>query len=69
MFLDNLFKRVGLNTLSFNRYKMAQSLLGRSCILCFETVLGMNKSTSTPIPTQKKTKYLFLDAKEVSLHP
>ena len=54
MFLDNLFKRVGLDTLSFNRYKMAQSLLGRSCILCFETVLGMNKSTSTPIPTQKK---------------
>ena len=34
----------GLATLSFDRYKIAQTLLGRSCILCFETVLRMNKN-------------------------
>ena len=35
----------------FDRYKIAQTLLGKSCILCFETVLGMNKITPTPTPT------------------
>ena len=45
-----------LATLSFNRYKMAQSSLGRSCILCFETVFGMKEITSNPIPTPKNKK-------------
>ena len=40
----------GLATLSFDRYKIAQTLQGRSCILCFETVLGMNKITPTTSP-------------------
>ena len=40
----------GLATLSLNRYKMAHTLLGRSCVLFFETVLGMNKITPTPFP-------------------
>ena len=46
----------GLATLSFDRYKIAQTLQGRSCLLCFETVLGMNKITPTtsPPPTNKK---------------
>ena len=32
---------------------MAHTLLGRSCILCFETDLGMNKITPTPFPLPK----------------
>ena len=43
-------------TLSFDRYKTAQSLQWRSCILCFETVLGMNKITPTPSPPPKNKK-------------
>ena len=39
----------GLATLSFDRYKIAQTLQGRSCIICFETVLKMNKITPTPL--------------------
>ena len=31
------------------RYKIVQSLQGRSCILCFETVLGINEITLTHI--------------------
>ena len=46
----------GLATLSFNRYKIAHTLLGRSCILRFETVLGMNKITPTAFPPPKNTK-------------
>ena len=37
-----------LATLSFNMYKIAHTLLWKNCILCFETVLGMNKITPTP---------------------
>ena len=48
--------RWGLATLSFNRYKVAHNLLGRSCILCFETVLKMNKITFTPTATPKNKK-------------
>ena len=33
-----------LAALSFDRYKIAQTLQGRGCILCFETVLGMKKN-------------------------
>ena len=40
----------GLAGLSFDKYQIAQTLQGRSCILCFETVLGMNKITPTPNP-------------------
>ena len=32
---------------------MAQGLLERSCILCFETVLGMNEITPAPFPPTK----------------
>ena len=46
----------GLATLSFNRYKRAHTLLRRSYFLCFETVLGMNKITSTPSPLPKNKK-------------
>ena len=35
---------------------MAHTLLGRSCILCFETVLGMNKIIPTPFPPPKNKK-------------
>ena len=41
-------RRWGLATLSFDRYKIAQTLLRKSCILSFETVLGMNEISSTP---------------------
>ena len=40
----------GLATLSFDWYKIVQSLQGRSCTLCFKTVLGMKKVTPTPSP-------------------
>ena len=39
-------------------YKMTQSMLGRSCILCFETVLGVDKITLTRAPTTKNKKYI-----------
>ena len=50
IFGDNLFRwrGGGLATLSFNTYEIAHTLLGRSCILCFETVLRMKKVTPTP---------------------
>ena len=44
----------GLATLSFDRYEIAQTLQGRSCILCFKTVLGINKITHTPHPQKLK---------------
>ena len=50
------FKGWGLATLSSDGYKIAQTLQGRSCILCFETVLGMNKITPTPSPPPKNKK-------------
>ena len=56
IFWENFFKGWGLATLSFNRYKIAHTLLGRSCILCFETVLGMNKIIPTPFPPPKNKK-------------
>ena len=37
-------------TLFFDGYKIVQSLQGRSYILCFETVLGINKITPGPFP-------------------
>ena len=40
----------GVAHLSFDRYKIAHTCWGRSCILCFETVLGMNKITPTTSP-------------------
>ena len=43
-----------LATLSFDRNKIAHTLLGRSCILYFETFLGMNKITPTPSHLLKK---------------
>ena len=47
-----------LATLSFDRYKIAQTLQGRSCTLCFETVIGMNKITP-PQPLKKISKKFF----------
>ena len=49
----------GLATPSFNRCKIAHTLLGRSCTLCFETGLGMNKITSTPSPPPKKKNFFY----------
>ena len=54
IFLKHLLN--GLATLSFNRYKTAQSMLRESCILCFETILEVNKITPTPTPTSKNKK-------------
>ena len=48
----------GLAILSFDRYKIAQTLQGKSCILCFETVLEMNKITPTPSQPPKNKKEL-----------
>ena len=45
-----------LATLSFYGYNIALTLLVRSCILCFETVLGVNKIIPTPTPLQKIKK-------------
>ena len=51
----------GLATLSFDRCKIAHTLLGRSCTLCFETIIGMNKVTPTPSspPKNKISKKFF----------
>ena len=49
-------------TPSFNKYKIAHILLGRSFTLYFETVLGMNKITSTlPSPPKNKIFFYFND--------
>ena len=54
-------------TSSFNRCKIAHTLLGRSCTLCFETVIGMNKIIPTPsTPPKQKfpknfSKFFFND--------
>ena len=52
-----------LAILSFNAYKMAQSMLGRILYLIFfETVLGINKITPTPYSsTQKIKKFISND--------
>ena len=58
----------GLATLSFYRYKKAQTLLARSCILCFETVLGVNKIFPTPTFTsenKKNSKNLFFVCNDI----
>ena len=56
IFGENYLRGWGLATLSLNRYQIAHTLLGRSCILCFETVLGINKITPTPFPPPKNKK-------------
>ena len=43
-------------THSFNRYKIAHTLLWRNCTLYFETVLGMNKITPIVFPPLKNKK-------------
>ena len=53
IFLKNLFKGVGLATLSFNRYNMAQGLRRRSCFKYNE------KTTPFPTTTFKKLKFFF----------
>ena len=54
--LRNFFKGVGVSYLFFKKYQIAHTLLGRSCILCFENVLGINKITPTPFPPPKNKK-------------
>ena len=51
IFLKNLFKGVGFASLSFNRYNMAQGLLGRSCFK------SQNKIKTTPFPTPTLKKF------------
>ena len=58
--LRKFIKGVGVGTPSFNRCKIAHTLLGRSCTLCFEIVLGMNKITPTPSLPQKKFPKNFI---------
>ena len=48
--LTNFFKEVGLATLSFNWYSMAQGLLGRSCF----KYLNIMKNYPFPYPYLKK---------------
>ena len=53
IFLKNLFKGVGLATLSLNRYNMAQGMLRRSCV---KYVNIIKKTVLSAIPTFKKFK-------------
>ena len=56
-YFENIYLRGwGLATPSFNRYKIAHTLLGRNCTLYFENVLGMNRITPIPSPTLKIKK-------------
>ena len=57
IFWENLFKGWGLTTPFFNMYKIAHTSLGRSCILYFATVLGINKITPTPFHPLKIKKF------------
>ena len=57
IFFKNLFKGVGLATLFFNRYNMAQGLLRRSCSKYLNII--KNYPSSTPPPTFKKLKKFF----------
>ena len=52
IFLKNFSNGVGLDTLSFNRYNMAQGLLGRSCL----KYINIIKKT-TPFPTSILKKF------------
>ena len=51
IFLKNLLQGAGLATLSFNRYNMAQGLLGRSC---FKYLNVINKNYLFPYLQLKK---------------
>ena len=55
----------GLATFILNRCKIAHTLLGRSCTLCFETVLGMNKTTPTPPQIYKIFFYFMIFLKNL----
>ena len=58
IFLKNLFKGVGLATLSLINYIMARGLPGRSCLKYFNII-----KKTTPTPTVKKLvklqKFIF----------
>ena len=60
IFLKNLFKGVGLATLSLINYNMARGLLGRSCLKYFKII---KKTTPSPTLTVKKLvkfqKFIF----------
>ena len=60
IFLKNLFRGVGLATLSLINYNMARGLLGRSCLKYFNII---KKTTPSPTPTVKKLvkfqKFIF----------
>ena len=61
MFLKNLFKGVGLASLSLINYNIAQGLLGRSFLKYFNII---KKTIPSPTPTVKKLvkfqKFIFL---------
>ena len=50
-FKKNLFKGVGLATLSLINYNIARGLLGRSCLKYFNII---KKTSPSPTPTVKK---------------
>ena len=60
IFKKNLFKGVGLATLSLINYNMARGLLGRSFLKYLNII---KKTTPSPIPTVKKLvkfqKFIF----------
>ena len=57
IFLKNLFKGVGLATLSLNRCNMAQGLLRRSCFKYLDII---KKLPLPPTPTFKNLKFFFV---------
>ena len=56
IFFKKIIQGVGLATLSFNRYNMAQGLLGRSC---FKNLNIMKKLPLPLPPPLKNSKNLF----------
>ena len=64
IFVKNLFKGVGLATLYFNRYNMAQGLLGRSC---FKYLNIIKKSTPSSTPNLKKLQKFFFVCDDIFL--
>ena len=59
--LKNLFKGVGLATLSLNRYNMAQGLLRRSCFEYFNIMKKLPLPLPSPLKNKKILKIFFYD--------
>ena len=59
IFLKNLFKGVGLATLSLNRYNMAQGMLRRSCVKYVNIIKKLSFPLSPPLKNSKILNFFY----------